>query len=77
MSFNVTYTLQATPEQVQALSAIGLTLQDCRQVDATHTLIAVQVEPDRVREFWIATHGGMTAYEMKGKFVEITEKVFK
>lgn len=76
MSINVTYTLQATPEQVQALAAVDLTLQDCRQIEHTHTLVAVQVEPDRVREYWITVHGGVTVYEMKGRFVEVTGKVF-
>lgn len=76
MSFNITYTLQATPEQVQALAAIDLTLQDCRQIEGTHTLVAVQVEEDRVREYWISTHGGVAVYEMKGRFVEVTGKVF-
>jgi len=74
MAINATYTLQATPAQIEALSSLGLTLQDCRQMEGTHTLVAVKVESDRVREFWIPVHGGLEVYEMKGTFQNISER---
>ena len=76
MTINATYTLEATAEQVEVLSMLDLTLQNCRQMEGSHTLVAVRVESDRVREFWIATHGGLEVYEMKGVFVNISERFF-
>lgn len=75
MTFNIIHSIQATPAQIEALAALDLTLNDCAQKESG-TLLAALVENDRVREYWIAEHGGIDVYEMRGKLVNITDEFF-
>lgn len=73
--FNIVHSIQATAPQVEALSALDLTVADCVQVESG-TLVARVTEVDRVREFWIASHGGVEVYELRGEMVNITDSFF-
>lgn len=72
---NILHSIQATPAQVEALAALDLRLADCTQHD-TGTLVASVVEVDRAREYWVAPHGGVEVYELRGTMQNITVQFF-
>ena len=73
---NIIHSIQATVPQVEALSALDLKLADCTQKADSGTLVATEVMNDRVREYWVAVHGSVDVYEMRGQLVNITDEFF-
>lgn len=72
---NILHSIQATPAQIEALSALDLRLHDCVQQESG-SLRAIVTDVDRVREYWIPEHGGVEVYEMRGQMRNITEQFF-